>query len=121
MGTALIILIVIAAFFPLVMRWLQRFMQRRAEDILRRAVGMPPRDKNRRNSRSKSTYSRKRQSHSSSDEPIIPREYAEDVEFTETKDFSSGAKLHDGTDIRKETEVNQEKQISDVEWEEIRK
>lgn len=59
-------------------------------------------------------------------EPIIPKEYAQDVEFTESHTYSSdininetsadGSKTH--THIKQEITV--ESQVSDAEWEEIK-
>lgn len=78
--------------------WLAKRAQNRMEDYFRKAMGMPSRkeeqkmrrnyaDDNKRNSRS-SRRKNHNSKHPNSDEPIIPKEYAVDVEFTEIKEFS---------------------------------
>ena len=139
MGIFLIIVIIVIACWPWISRWLRQLMARRAEDFLRKATGMPPRpgsreDKRQRASRqaygssdsntsstsSASSYSRRsrqqRKTRRGYNEPIIPPEYAEDVEFVETKTFSEtiiGAP--DG-----KTRQYHESQVSDAEWVEIK-
>ena len=128
------ILILIVVFFwliwPVISRWLKRKAMERAEDYMRSTMGMPPRDrkKNKNNqyqdqNSDRSYYSgRTRRNPFGPDrytnEPIIPKEYAEDVEFTETKDFSATEYEH-RTD--KKIENYHESQISDAEWTEIKK
>jgi len=135
MYIALIIILLILLFWPYIMKWVGRFMARRAEDYLRRATGMPPRPGSRaarkEESRRKADRQDGRRSYRSyrsggsrgyerdSDGPIIPREYAEDVEFVETKDYSESTISDDRDGIRKETRYR-ESQVSDVEWEEIK-
>lgn len=126
------ILILIVIFFwliwPTISRWLKRKAMERAEDYMRSTMGMPPRDKSKKRSGgynsndSKETYNRRRKNpyghETNTNEPLIPKEYAEDVEFTETIDYSS-------TEFRSEhkggSEEFHESQISDVEWTEIKK
>ena len=126
------ILILIVIFFwliwPMISRWLKRKAVEKAEDYMRSSMGMPPRDKRRKAERGARYgdedryYSR---SHTQSKErndrerrPIIPKEYAEDVEFTETKDYSSREKEKTTSD---KIENYHESQISDVEWTEVKK
>lgn len=129
MGIALLILIVLFALMPAIVRLLRGYMQRRAEDYVRRMMGMPPRPGKRsgdaprdagRTGRGGGTYRRQaRRAAQSPQEPIIPREYAEDVEYTETKEYSrttAGAASGDGNG---RTRVRVESQVEDVEWEEI--
>lgn len=126
------ILILVVVFFwlvwPAISRWLKRKAMERAEDYMRRSMGMPPRDKKRKKSEqdggssSGNTYYRKeRRNPFGQDrygkEPLIPKEYAEDVEFTETIDYSETETRHttpDGTTYH-------ESQISDAEYVEIKK
>ena len=139
MGIFLIIVIIVVFCWPWISRWIRQYMARRAEDFLRRATGMPPRpgsreDKRRQraygqnqykaredsSSASSSSYSRRARQHRRArrgyDEPIIPPEYAEDVEFVETKSFSEttiGASDGPGRQYT-------ESQVSDAEWVEIK-
>lgn len=124
------ILALIIAFFvlvwPYIARWLKRKAMDKAEDYLRASMGMPPRDK-------KASKERRRYSHPEENfsghnggfnhtynkkEPIIPKDYAEDVEFIETVNYSE-------TSVRVEKskgeKIYHESQISDVEWTEIKK
>lgn len=124
------ILILIVIFFwliwPMISRWLKRKAVEKAEDYMRSSMGMPPRDKRRKAERGARYgdedryYSR---SHTQSKErndrerrPIIPKEYAEDVEFTETIDYSE--KVYRNS-ARKE--IYHERQVSDAEFVEIKK
>lgn len=135
MSIFLIIIIILIACWPWISKWLQRYMARRAEDFLRHATGMPPRSGSkdekrqqrtaRQNAKStanqaNSSYSRRRRSQKRSyrdpNEPIIPPEYAEDVEFVETRSYSEttiGA-------TERNTRQYSESQVSDVEYVEIK-
>lgn len=102
-----------------------RHLQRKMEDNLRQAFGMPPRPKKgnaSRGSRQQSDSSTDSDRYSSrargyaGSEPIIPPEYAEDVEYVEIKEFTQteiGEKRADGSYVH-------EQQVSDAEWEEIK-
>lgn len=95
---------------PLLMRWAQR----RAQSYFRRAMGMPPEDD--RGSRRSSAGDRDRYgSRPVRREPVIPKEYAEDVEFTESRTYSE-------TTIADEGRVSyvSESQVSDAEIIEIK-
>ena len=120
------------------MKWVRAYMERRAEDLLRRATGMPPRP---------GSKEAKRQARQQSvavlpvvnpegaailadvrgvetvaptaKASIIPKEYAEDVEFVETKDYSSDT-IETVADNGQRRERYRESQVSDVEWEEIK-
>lgn len=126
------ILIFIVAFFwlvwPMIRKWLKRKAMERTEDYLRQAMGMPPREKDRKKRREDSSfkedpyqryyggqrnrYERRRVG------PIIPRDYPVDVEFVEYID-------HTGTEyyqrISRHIKIRYESQISDAEWSEIKK
>lgn len=129
MGIFLIILILLFVMWPVIVRWLRpiimRYMARKMEDQIRRAAGMPPRD-DRRSSRKKQQerqqHSTRRRSSSSyyrgQRQHIIPPEYAEDVEFTEIKDYSKSEEI--APENRKTASYRQESQVSDAVWEEIK-
>lgn len=107
-------------------------MANKAEDFLRNATGMPPRPGSRKAKKQAASdnknagynnggsYYRTRRNHRqpAPSGPIIPKEYAEDVEFVETKEFSSStidssSKGYSRTDYH-------ESQVSDAEWVEIK-
>ncbi len=141
--TVVIVLVILAIVWLLfgqqIKNWLAGFMARRTEDYIRKATGMPPRPGSREAKRqqreeqkaqsqrsSQGAYGyydgrssrRRRSTRSYSNEPLIPKEYAEDVEFTETISYSEstiGVASSDGN-----TTVYHESQVSDVEWEEIK-
>lgn len=113
LGILLLIVLFFWLFWPSISRWLKNLAIRKAENYIRKKMGMPPPPKDsRRNDRE---YTQRKKTYSKS--PIIPKEYAEDVEFIETKNFS-----------QQETSFNQnsskekyhESQISDAEWTEIK-
>ena len=123
------ILILIVIFFwliwPALSRWLKRKAMERAEDYMRSSMGMPPRDKKKRKSQweqrstSQDNYYRQQNRNAvNREEPIIPKEYAEDVEFTEIKEYSH-TEINSGSSNKKET--FHESQISDAEWTEVKK
>lgn len=128
MGIFLVIVIIIVLCWPNISRWLKSLMARRAEDYIRRATGMPPRPgsrEERRQQRASSAssgssggtdYGRRRQHRrTTSREPLIPKEYAEDVEFTETISYSETIIAGD---VGKPSEKprHPENQVSDAEW-----
>lgn len=100
---------------------------------MRNAMGMPPRDKNKNKkshtdgsgyaysssgsySSGTSGYRRKRGYYNSG--PLIPKEYAVDVEYTEIRSYSSEDNIaSDGKSVRYKIES----QVSDAEIIEIRK
>lgn len=128
--TVLIILILLIIFWPRIWRWLRphviHWMQHKTEDYVRRSMGMPPRDKKRSSGssetgRQQQTRSRRRNSssrhryHSGS---VIPKEYAEDVDFSEVRSYSEERKFSKGDG---EIKYRQESQVSDAEVIEIKK
>lgn len=119
MGLTLILLIILTVLlWPYITRWLQRFMLRRAESYFRKAVGMPPPPKQGRQNRSKRRSDRQEARRPESEEPLIPKEYAEDVDYVEVKVFQE-------TKIRVEDKPGytayHESQVTDVEWEEVKR
>lgn len=138
--TAVIIIVILILvwliFGARIRAWLSRrinnFIANRTEDFIRKAAGMPPRDKsdtkrrqsyrsqNQESGQNASSRRRKNRTRAYYDSrgPIIPKEYAEDVEFVEIKEFSQ-------TDIEARFEDRQtveyhESQVSDVEWVDIK-
>lgn len=133
--TGFVILILLVVVLPYVYRWLRpyiyRWMQRRAENYMRRAMGMPPRGKEGRSqdrprqergeTRGRSRGARPgygRSAYASADEPLIPKEYAEDVTFTEIHSYSEETVIGgEGGHV----DVKVESQVSDAEIIEIKK
>ena len=125
-GIAIILLIVIFFWivWPIVSRWMRRKAVEKAEDYMRASMGMPPRDKKKNKTKYQNPFGSRtgQQSHTygkstPDNEPLIPKEYAEDVEFTEVKSFSEDSIEQDS----KKHKVYHESQISDVEYIEIKK
>lgn len=124
MGILILIVIFFWLIWPTVSRWIKRKAMERAEDYMRSSFGLPPREKKRKKSKQRvdesenddygqhRTY-RRRSGHG----PIIPKEYAEDVEFTETIDYSEEEHRHSAGG----EERYHESQISDAEFIEIKK
>lgn len=136
MGLFIFIAIILCAWlcWPAISRWLKRQMANRAEDYIRKATGMPPRPDSREGRRRQreagTSYGNSRQAagaHASSakkgyygsndDDSLIPKEYAEDVEFVETKSYSETTI---DTHTAASSATYHESQVSDVEWVEIK-
>lgn len=132
--SGLLILILIFIGVPLLWRWLKPYFlswaQRRTEDYVRNAMGMPPRDRNKSRSQQRQSYGYSSGGHSQgayggrrgnrgySSGPLIPKEYAVDVEFTEIRSYSSEDTIaSDGKTVR----YTVESQVSDAEIIEIRR
>lgn len=133
--TPLIVILLIILFFmfawprlvPYLRAWFMRRAQKKMENYFRQAMGMPPEDdmkKKKRNTNRQRASQNGPQSQSGtryrdphSDEPIIPREYAEDVEFVEIKNQSEETQIHseDG-----KVSYTTEEQVSDAEYTIIR-
>lgn len=147
MGITAIILVLLFALTPLLIRvlrpWIMRKLQERAIRYVYRQAGMAPpgadREKRRETRRQteperetekgrRDRRSRRPQGWQGVHTPIIPPEYAVDVEFTETKDYSEETEIT-GTDNRSRfarrfsrtsKSVKVEEQVSDAEWEDIK-
>ncbi len=131
--SGLLILILIFIGVPLLWKWLKpyiyRWAQHRTEDYVRRQMGMPPRDRKSSRSQqrqsyyssagsSQESYGAQRRKRSYSSGPLIPKEYAVDVEYTEIRSYSSEQTIApDGQTVRYKVES----QVSDAEIIEIRK
>lgn len=131
MQVFLIILLVVFIIWPLVRepvsRWFSTFMARRAEDMMRRMMGMPTRKEERRRRKKAERDRRKRGSAASPSgtrnqkggmrAAEMMKKVAVDVEYTEIKEFES-------TTITEEkngkTRIVIEEQITDAEYTEIK-
>lgn len=128
------ILILVVLFFwlcwPAISRWLKRKAMEKAENYMRQAMGMPPREKSRRKDSYRNGGENRRGGEyrhnpyaesgrkGNTHEPctVIMRQYAEDIEFVEIKDYSSET-------VKKtviSTESFRESQVSEAEWTEIK-
>lgn len=147
MGITAIILVLLFALTPLLIRvlrpWIMRKLQERAIRYVYRQAGMEPpgtERKKRRGTRRQAEPERETEEVRSDRRrrrpqgwpgvhtPIIPPEYPVDVEFTETKDYSEETEIT-GTDnrsrfarrfSRSSTSIKVEEQVSDAEWEDIK-
>ena len=137
--SGLLILILIFIGVPLLWRWLKpyflRWAQHRTEDYIRSQMGMPPRDRNKSRSQqrqqryssaggyssggySSDPYAGRRRGRAHTPGPLIPKEYAVDVEYTEIRSYSSEDTIAaDGNRVR----YTVESQVSDAEIIEIRR
>lgn len=132
----LIVIVALWLLWPVVTRWIRawvmRKLQRQAEDYVRAAAGMPPREETGRSRKRSNTasdtgaasssdgyYSRRRPRRHDRNEPLIPKEYAVDVEYVEIKEYSETVAI--GPEGKKtETREWHESQVTDVEWTEIK-
>lgn len=121
MGGFLLILILIFLLWPLIMRWMQGFMARRAEDMLRRMAGAPSRKEEQKYR--KKTENEKRGRPYSSDRRRHPakimNEVAEDVEYTEIVEYSETT-IEVGTGPERHQRIYRESQVEDVKYTEIK-
>lgn len=123
MGVFLIILVAIFLLWPWIVKWLRGYMARRAEDMMRRMAGMPPRKEEERRRREqnrerRSERKRREAERRAEDGLRSMREYAEDVEFTEVREFSESTII--GQEESGKRRVYSESQVSDAEYTEIR-
>ena len=127
-GVIFIIFFLVLVFGPMLRRWLapllQRWMLRKMEDNMRRMAGMPTRKeekKARRQAEKKRGGAGERFRQAASRRPVrstvgMLRYVAEDVEFTEIKEYS-----HDTTQASAHTvKYKIEEQVEDVEFVEIK-
>ena len=109
-----------------VSRWFSGFMARRTEDMMRRMMGMPSRKEEKRQNKKRkerASASQKKTGRNSGKAPKphpaeMMKSVAEDVVFTEIKEFESRTIIeNDGENTR----IVVEEQITDVEYTEIKK
>lgn len=123
MGVFLIILVAIFLLWPWIVKWLRGYMARRAEDMMRRMAGMPPRKeeerRRREQNRERRSERKRREAERRAEEGLRSmREYAEDVEFTEVREFSESTIIDQEESGKRR--VYSESQVSDAEYTEIR-
>ena len=117
------ILILIVLFFwlvwPVISRWLKRKAVEKAQDYFFRNMGMePPKSRNKKSAKRKQESTRDTNNYRKRKSgPIIPKEYAEDVEFIEIKEYSETSIKYSTEDYSK---IYHESQVSDAEWVEIK-
>lgn len=130
-GILCIVLFLLLVFRPVLQRWLQPLIHRWAmgkmEDQMRRMAGMPTRKEERKARKRREAAGRtagnpwrsaRRRTVRSTVGML--RYIAEDVEFTEIKDYSPDLPIGSGQDKRKEVRYKVEEQIEDVEYKEIK-
>lgn len=126
----LIIILLFIIFRPYIYEWFRGFMARRAEDMVRRMAGMPSRKEEQRRRRQQQKEASRQQAsrrhgsrgqyggRASDDGLNSMREYAEDVEFTEIKEYSETTILEE--DSKGSSRIYHESQVSDVEFTETK-
>lgn len=126
-----LILVLLPLVWPYIARAIKRYMMGKFEDRMRRMMGMPTRaeeKKARRRRENDSPYaaaaggnSRRRgrgRSHDVGDPAAdlrMMRSYAEDVEFTEIKEYSEEIRFSGDKEGKREN-IKMEEQVSDVEF-----
>ena len=114
----LLIIIVWLVFGESIKRALYRFIARKAEDSLRRSMGMPPRQEQKKNRRQRhdNSYGHNAGYHGTgrTDGPVIPKEYAEDVEYVEIKSYSKDTVISEDS-YGRQTVTESESQIEEAE------
>lgn len=115
------IVIILWLLWPTLKKWLAQYAANKTEDFLRKATGMPPRDKKRNHGNGAGRKANRKGNSGSpraqNNEPLIPRDYAEDVEFIETVDYPETNIAGDQTAKEKTMTENQ---VSDAEFVEIK-
>lgn len=137
----LILVLIWMIFGDRISAWFRRRMMESVEDRIRQSMGMPSRKEQRR--REQEAAKRQRRNDGKFHRPdsnnasygrsnsnpyqeaphsILPKEYAEDVEYTEYKEFSSTTTVTSETksDGSTTTRVVIEEQVTDVEFVEIK-
>lgn len=117
----LIIICLAFIFWEPISRWTKRAMARRAEAILRKAMGMPPPPGKKKNNR-KSYKSRRGQKKTTTrpDPATLMKRVAEDVEFTEIREFTSETDIEFTGPEGRKIRVVTEEQVTDAEYVEIK-
>lgn len=128
--TFLIILILIVILWPWITKWAKGFMSHRAEDAIRRMMGMPSRKEEQRrrkeNEKKQAATSQRNRRQAAEQEREADRkeavrsmkENAVDVEYTEYKEFSQTEIAVE--DSEGNTRIYTESQVTDVEFVEIK-
>lgn len=124
----LAVIFILWLLWPVISRWFGRFMANRAEDMMRRMMGMPTRKEERRRQsaksgseyrgRTRSDRSGQRNSGKETDPAVEMQNVAVDVEYTEYIEYESEEiNVKDDKRIRYE----REEQVSDVEYVEVKR
>lgn len=123
MSIIIILLILISIlFWPWIKRWIAQLIARRTEDMIRKMAGMPSRkeeekmQRNKKKSQNNPYYSQHKPQNSQTPHQAM-QQYAEDIEFTEFKNFSSSTVIDEDP---YKTQTWNETQITDVEFTEIK-
>lgn len=125
----IVVILIITLFGDRISRLIREFIAHRTEDVIRRMMGMPTRKEEKRARKERgNAYKRattgfsdnsSRHGHSAETEkPLIPKEYAEDVEFIEIKDYSSKTIVEDTNGGK--TRIYHESQVEEAEYVEIK-
>lgn len=119
-----IIVVALIVASPYIARWITQWITRKIQNRLREAMGIPPEPKPKHESRAerkqreederiRDRQRRYARQAGSPHEPLIPKEYAVDVEYTEVREYS------EHTEIRPEPDgvhIVTESQVSDAEY-----
>ena len=128
----LIIIFLIFLFWPRISMWLRKLMLGRMEDAVRKATGQPTRKEERRQRRQqekaagkgRSSRFRRRSEPEAEENPVHPaammKEVAEDVEFTEIREFSQESIATETSGPGRRKRVVVEEQVEDAEYTEIK-
>ncbi len=130
MTRLLIILIIIFGLWLLwprirrpITRWALGRLQKRAFRFMRDAAGMPPEEDSGKTKKKREKGGRDRQRAQTRryrrSGPLIPKEYAVDVEYVEIHDYSSTTVIGEDPVTGRKEEWH-ESQVTDAEWVEIR-
>lgn len=117
-GFILIIILVVFLLWPQIMRWLQGYMLRKAEDRLRQMAGQPTRKEEEQMRRGRERKQRRKTKVNRHPAQELNK-VAEDVQFTEIHEYSG-----DSIDIEEDTSGGRreyrEEQVEDVQYTEIK-
>ena len=137
----LILVLVWMLFGDRISAWFRQRMMDSMEDRIRQSMGMPSRKEQRRAEREAQKRRQRNEgrfhrpedyerpggnrggnSYQQKPDSILPKEYAEDVEYTEYKEYSTSTTVssHTDADGNTTTRVVVEEQVTDVEFEEIK-
>ena len=124
MITLLVILLIVIVIWiagPYIKALFERWLMRRLQKSFFKAAGIPDPEKERKKqnkNKKKDTHGSSRHRHQrTQDEPIIPRDYAEDVEFTEYKEYTTETTIDESVS---HLHIHEEEQVSDVQFTEIK-
>ena len=128
--TFFIIIILLVVLWPWITKWVKGFMSRRAEDAIRRMMGMPSRKEEQRrrkeSERKQASTSQRNKRTAAAQEREADRreavrsmkENAVDVEYTEYKEYSQTEISVENADGK--TRIYTESQVTDAEFGEIK-